>query len=169
MDKNELIEQLAEKEHASWARWMNYVFGLGKTNEDGSLTIQPEFVKRWLRQAHTDYKDLPESEKQSDRDEVEHILPIIGIYKDACLAEAIDMIKEWKELAWEALPTYLISSSHFSKKRELDKKTDEFLKKERKIVDKFYEKYEEVLCEDTSSLLSQPYEDIVYEEGIDSE
>lgn len=47
MDKNELIEQLAEKEHASWAPWMNYVFGLGKTNEDGSLTIQPEFVKKW--------------------------------------------------------------------------------------------------------------------------
>jgi hypothetical protein len=26
MDKSELIEQLADKEHASWARWMEYLF-----------------------------------------------------------------------------------------------------------------------------------------------
>ncbi len=72
-----LIEQLADKEHASWARWMNYIFDVGKTNEDGSFTIPAEYVTRWLRQANTRYAELSEREKQSDRDEVMHILPII--------------------------------------------------------------------------------------------
>ena len=169
MDKNELIEQLAEKEHASWARWMKYVFGLGKTNEDGSLTIEPAFVKRWRRQAHTDYTDLPESEKQSDRDEVEHILPIIEAYKDVCLNDSVDIIKSWRELARKAIPMYLISSSHLSKKRELDKMTDEFFRKEGKIVEGFSEEDEKVFSDDTSSFFSPTSDERVDEEEIKSE
>jgi hypothetical protein len=80
MTEEELIEQLADKEHASWARWMRYVFDLGKTNEDGSFTIPAASASRWLRQANTDYKELSEQEKQSDRNEVAHILSIIHEY-----------------------------------------------------------------------------------------
>jgi hypothetical protein len=83
MTKEELIELLADKEHASWSRWMCYVFDVGKTNEDGSFTIPKEYVDGWLRQCCTDYKDLSEREKQSDRDEVEHIMPIIEQYNQS--------------------------------------------------------------------------------------
>lgn len=81
MTEQELIEALAREEHRGWADWMNHVFDIGKTNEDGSFTIPADYVQRWLRQCCTAYKILSEREKQSDRDEVAHILPIIEAYK----------------------------------------------------------------------------------------
>ena len=78
MTQKELIEQLADKEHASWANWMKYLFDISNENPSGSVTISPDYVERWKRQVKTEYKDLSEREKQSDRDEVSHILPIIN-------------------------------------------------------------------------------------------
>ena len=75
-----LIEQLADKEHASWAHWMQYLFSTCIHHPDGSLTIPGHLVVRWERQANTNYAELSEREKQSDRDEVAHILPIIKEY-----------------------------------------------------------------------------------------
>ncbi len=87
--EQELIEQLADKEHASWARWMRYLFNVceayfivdpdGFTRYEGVL-IPPELVERWKQQIDTPYAELSEQEKQSDRDEVAHILPIIKEY-----------------------------------------------------------------------------------------
>lgn len=99
MTEEELIEQLADKEHDSWARWMRYLFSkcLDITAEhvhgediekaraitqlfatcEGAIIIMPELVDRWTRQIHTPYARLSEREKQSDRNEVAHILPII--------------------------------------------------------------------------------------------
>ena len=85
MNVQELIEQLADKEHASWARWMAYLFSRCKSLPDGSMMIPSELVTRWHRQTGTAYEHLSEQEKQSDREEVAHILPIIHAYK----AEAI--------------------------------------------------------------------------------
>lgn len=80
MDRQRLIEQLAEKEHASWARWMHYLFSKCESLPDGSVVIPSELVTRWKRQTYTPYEKLSEREKQSDRDEVAHILPIIEAY-----------------------------------------------------------------------------------------
>lgn len=84
MTKAELIEALAEKEHASWARWMQYLFSRCVAVDDGHENVQyiipPDLVKRWMRQMETPYDHLSEQEKQSDRDEVAHILPIIDEY-----------------------------------------------------------------------------------------
>ncbi len=77
MSEQELIEALADKEHASWAHWMEYLFDVCKRNEDGSVTIPLDLAKRWRGQVKTPYADLTEREKQSDRDEVAHILPIM--------------------------------------------------------------------------------------------
>lgn len=87
MSKEELIEQLADKEHASWARWMTYLFSKCHRPENVSiekqwdLIIPAELVERWQRQVDTPYAELSEREKQSDRDEVVQILPIIEEYK----------------------------------------------------------------------------------------
>lgn len=78
MNESALIEQLADKEHASWARWMKYLFS--KCNRDettGALVIPEPLIWRWQRQADIPYTELTEREKQYDRDEVAHILPII--------------------------------------------------------------------------------------------
>jgi hypothetical protein len=80
MSEQELIELLADKEHASWSHWMNYLFSQCGNNESGDAVIPCELVVRWQRQAQTDYSELTEREKQSDRNEVAHILPIIREY-----------------------------------------------------------------------------------------
>jgi len=78
MTKDELIEQLSDKEHASWARWMQYLFSQCETYMVGdSLVIPGRLVRHWRRQIETPYAELSEKEKQSDREEVAHILPII--------------------------------------------------------------------------------------------
>lgn len=76
-DERELIEKLAEAEHAGWARWMKYVFSQCIANEDGSLTIPAELAAQWQRQIDTSYGDLSEPEKEADRREVRRILPLI--------------------------------------------------------------------------------------------
>jgi hypothetical protein len=81
MTEQELIEQLADAEHASWSRWMDYLFSKCSFASDGAAMIPSELAARWNRQMCTLYAELTEREKQSDRDEVAHILPIIEAYK----------------------------------------------------------------------------------------
>jgi hypothetical protein len=81
MEKEKLIEQLAEKEHGSWSHWMKYLFSKCIANGDGSVTIPADLVSRWQGQAGTPYESLSEREKQSDRNRVSLILPIIEEYK----------------------------------------------------------------------------------------
>lgn len=89
MTEQELIKQLADKEHASWARWMKYLFSVceaysivdpDRFGRNKGVLIPPELVERWQRQIDTPYEDLTEQEKQSDRHEIAHILPIIREY-----------------------------------------------------------------------------------------
>ncbi len=80
MSEQELIELLADKEHASWARWMTYLFRVCQREPDGSITISPQLVDHWQGQIDTPYSELTEREKESDRAEVAHILPIIKIF-----------------------------------------------------------------------------------------
>jgi hypothetical protein len=72
-----LIEQLAHYEHESWARWMQYLFSKCIRDEDDDYVIPRALVERWQRQADTPYAELSEQEKESDREEVRRILPII--------------------------------------------------------------------------------------------
>lgn len=72
-------EILADLMHKQWSRWMRYVFKKSKANEDGSVTLPAWAVERWLRQVQTSYADLSEQEKDSDRDEAELVLEILGI------------------------------------------------------------------------------------------
>lgn len=67
---NELLEILAALEHDRWSRWMEYML----TN------MSPENLERWKRQMITDYKDLSEKEKESDRKEARITLTYIDVY-----------------------------------------------------------------------------------------
>ena len=80
--REELIETLADYEHASWANWMAYLFIKCSTLGPGSkaLVIPTELVIRWNRQIETAYPELTEQEKKSDRKEVAHIMPAIEAY-----------------------------------------------------------------------------------------
>ncbi len=80
--KKEIIEEHANFAHSAWSDWMKYLFSKSISNEDGSETIPKELVDRWQRQLKTDYKDLSEDEKESDRDEAKKVLKIVKKYKD---------------------------------------------------------------------------------------
>ena len=80
MTEPELIEALAEKEHASWAHWMEYLFSRCNRNESGELVVPESLIWHWQRQIDTPYSALSEREKQADRDEVARILPIIHAF-----------------------------------------------------------------------------------------
>lgn len=71
------LESLAAIEHDRWAHWQKYLHSKCTRTEDGTLTIPDSFVKQWERQIATDYTDLSESEKESDREQVRKYFPII--------------------------------------------------------------------------------------------
>lgn len=71
-------EELAEYAHEAWSGWMRYMFRFCTDNADGTVTMDAEKVARWRRQMETEYADLPEEEKRSDRAEADSILAIIN-------------------------------------------------------------------------------------------
>lgn len=95
MTEDELIERLADKEHASWSRWQQYLHSLCERREDGALIISASRVARWEREIVAPYADLSEREKQYDRDEVAHILPIIRQYV-ASQAPVSSIVSLWQ-------------------------------------------------------------------------
>lgn len=73
----ELLEHLASLEHERWSHWQRYLHSKCVVGADGSLTIPAELAERWAGQMSTPYKDLPEDQKESDREQVRRYLPII--------------------------------------------------------------------------------------------
>ena len=51
------IEMLADLEHQQWVHWTEYMLN----------NLSDENRERWKVQCQTDYKDLSEKEKESDR------------------------------------------------------------------------------------------------------
>lgn len=85
-DCHDRLELLARLAHDRWSCWLRYEFRFGKFNDDGTFTLDAAKVKRWLRQMETDYNDLSEAEKESDRIEARMVL--------ACMREAPDVQAE---------------------------------------------------------------------------
>lgn len=76
-------EQLANIEHQRWSDWMKYLFSVcsfsqsGTIDGEGKAIIPEKYKKKWLRQINTDYQNLTEKEKDSDRKQVDRYLPLI--------------------------------------------------------------------------------------------
>ena len=78
-DKQNLIrEELAEFAHSQWSGWMKYQFNKGSMNPDGTWTMPKWAVKRWQGQMNTDYINLSDDEKDSDRSEADGMLKLIN-------------------------------------------------------------------------------------------
>ena len=80
--KEKQIEALADYAHDAWSRWMRHLFSKGSHVSgggalSGSFLILSSSVERWERQMNTEYLNLPESEKESDRKEARKILEIL--------------------------------------------------------------------------------------------
>jgi hypothetical protein len=74
---DEVMEQLAAIEHQRWAHWQRYMHSNGTKQPDGSLLLPKELVDRWDQQIATDYSQLSDKEKESDREQVRKYLPVI--------------------------------------------------------------------------------------------
>jgi hypothetical protein len=77
---NRLTEILAAIEHERWSHWQRYVHSHAIRQQDGSLVIPSELVKRWEKQMETKYEDLTNEERESDREQVRRYLPILEKY-----------------------------------------------------------------------------------------
>jgi hypothetical protein len=75
---NSLIEQLAAIEHQRWSHWQRYLHSQCVQQLDGSLLIPADLVARWQKQIDTQYADLDQEEKESDREQVRKYLPVIA-------------------------------------------------------------------------------------------
>ncbi len=69
-----VIEHLAELEHKRWANWQRRVHRLCGE----SRTIPAELWERWERQIATPYEELPEDEKESDREEARKTIALLN-------------------------------------------------------------------------------------------
>jgi hypothetical protein len=81
-----LLEQLAAIEHERWSHWQRYVHSKCVRQPDGSLLIPSNLVARWEKQIDTNYAELDEQERESDREQVRKYLPLIA----SALAERVD-------------------------------------------------------------------------------
>lgn len=79
--EEEFIEKGAALEHDRWAKWQKWMHG---RVYDSSKSINPhlkviptEDFNRWERQIATEYEQLSDKEKESDRIEVRKYLPLI--------------------------------------------------------------------------------------------
>jgi hypothetical protein len=78
LDAVGLVETLAAFEHERWSHWQRYLHSKCQPADDGSLVIPAEFVSRWEQQMSTPYAALSDDEKESDREQVRHVLPVIS-------------------------------------------------------------------------------------------
>jgi len=71
------IEECSKVAHDIWAHWMNHLFSQcgeeistvgDRIGTTGRLIIPKEKVELWRRQMETEYANLTEKEKQSDRE-----------------------------------------------------------------------------------------------------
>jgi hypothetical protein len=65
--EKETLERFTNSQHEIWSHWMKFMFSKGTMNEDGTWTMDKEKVERWKRQMETDYNNLSEDEKETDR------------------------------------------------------------------------------------------------------
>lgn len=86
--EDQLVEKLAEFAHKQWSGWMEYMFSKCEkdiredyqscTDYDTEDLIIPKWaIVRWQRQMLTEYKNLSEEEKESDRKEAREMLKVI--------------------------------------------------------------------------------------------
>ncbi len=68
------IQMLAKIAHDVWSHWMKYMFSQCVIDNEGNAIIPVDKVQRWVRQMNTEYKNLSESEKESDVDIAEEFM-----------------------------------------------------------------------------------------------
>lgn len=69
-----MLEKFASLQHDIWSHWMQYLYRCSGLDKEGNLVIPKVKKERWARQMDTKYADLPDEEKESDREQAEKVL-----------------------------------------------------------------------------------------------
>jgi len=100
------LEEMAALEHIRWSKWQKYLHSVCTRNDDGSLIIPSDKIKRWERQIATPYEELSEAEKESDRIEARKTLKIVQVEIAQAKLEVVEEIRK----VLNAKPQYISSS-----------------------------------------------------------
>lgn len=111
MNKDQLIEALADIEHQRWSDWQEYLHEGCWHDDYGNAVIDAEKYNHWQRLIATPYADLPEHSKQSDREQVMRYWPLLvefvaewlSNYDGPAHSAHPDIVaREWREeMVWE--------------------------------------------------------------------
>lgn len=96
----ELREQLAALCHEQWSGWMRHVFASCYYGGD-EIVIPKESFHHWQRQMKTDYADLSEIEKDSDRKEADRFIALLASLPThkpdgPTVAQAVEVVKAFR-------------------------------------------------------------------------
>jgi hypothetical protein len=80
----ELKERLAEFMHKSWVSWMAHMFTNCNWENDGSVTVPDFVVRKWSKSMELLYEQLPESEKDVNKEEADQIIDILSYASPHC-------------------------------------------------------------------------------------
>jgi hypothetical protein len=106
-DPDSLRERLAALEHEQWAHWTEYMLVTIRKElvERMAFEAAPDIdnllcIKRWRRQIDTEYSELTEAEKDSDREWADKVLLMISqeepmmVLPDGWLERAEELLNE---------------------------------------------------------------------------
>lgn len=123
--KEELRERLAELEHKQWSHWTKYMldelYGLFDLDTLNRNCKPVQSLRRWQKQMKTEYKDLTEKEKDSDREWADKVLEKAIAEMKKQRQEILDKVKEGVGLNATILDDrdgsdmYLIREDEFNK------------------------------------------------------
>ncbi len=74
---SEKIERLAEYAHDAYSSYMAYFLKRLDQDDDGNLIIPKSYAQNLRTLIATGYNELPEDDKQGDREEAEKMLEIV--------------------------------------------------------------------------------------------
>lgn len=98
--EKEFVEKGASMEHNRWAKWQKYLHSKtllkikSRFDEPDVRVIPIELYERWERQIATDYTNLSEKEKESDREQVREYIPLISNLLEKQKEEIIEKIEK---------------------------------------------------------------------------
>jgi len=71
-----MLEPLADLMHQIWTHWMKYLYSKLEEDDLGMVISWPDY-NHWKQQMETDYSDLLELEKDSDREQAKKIIIVL--------------------------------------------------------------------------------------------
>lgn len=99
----EFRELLADVQHDIWSHWMKYMFSQGSFTTHMSFNDKPDSitwtmpsdkVERWQRQMETDYFDLTEKERESDREQADKVTAVLENVVSVMVEKLLDKLYE---------------------------------------------------------------------------